>query len=76
MIGCGMSLFRKKKKQELSNLDRLLAMKDPFVTWMTRVTAADLDYQDACGKVDPADLQALVDKRFLHYAAYQAKKTK
>ena len=51
-------------------------MKDPFVTWMTRVTAADLDYQDACGKVDPADLQTLVDKRFLHYAAYQAKKTK
>ena len=71
-----MSLFRKKKKQELSNLDKLLTMKDPFVTWMTRVTAADLDYQDACGEVDPADLQALVDKRFLHYAAYQAKKTK
>ncbi len=71
-----MSLFRKKKKPEPSNLDRLEAMKDPFVTWMIRITAADLDYQDACGKVDPVDLQALVDKRFLHYAAYQAKKTK
>jgi len=71
-----MSLFRKKKKQKLSNLDKLMAMKDPFATWLTRVTAAELDYQDACGEVDPADLRALIDKRLLHYVASQAKKTK
>ncbi len=69
-----MNLFGKKKQK--SDLDKLEAMKDPFVTWLTRVTAADLDYQDACGKVDPADLQALIDKRLLHYVASQAKKTK
>ncbi len=69
-----MNLFGKKKQK--SDLDKLEAMKDPFVTWLTRVTAVDLDYQDVCGKVDPADLQALIDKRLLHYVASQAKKTK
>lgn len=47
---------------------------DPYMTWLMQVVAADLAFQEVCGPVDPEDLQQLISKRMLQYAAYNLKR--
>lgn len=58
---------------ELAKAHRVIR-KDPLLSWIIRVSAAEVDYCDVCGETDPDDLQRLIDKRILDYSTNHLKK--
>ena len=77
--GHGRSCFRDRLIMKLTDLWELakahrVIRRDPLLSWIIRVSAAEVDYCDVCGETDPDDLQRLIDKRILDYSTNHLKK--